>query len=69
LTAEQISQLLLSRLGLRVEPEMGKYLAGVLVNSREPLALIAGDARTGMALRRVIAPVDILDSSTQQGAA
>ena len=69
MSGEQVHELLLSRLGLRVEPEMGKYLADLLVSSTEPVAVIGGDARTGAAVRRMIAPVDLLGGALQQGSA
>jgi hypothetical protein len=69
LDSEQVREFLLTQYGLRVEPEMGKYLAELLANANEPLAVIGGDARTGAAVRRMVAPGDILGDSLQQGSA
>jgi hypothetical protein len=65
--AEDIRRLLLSKLGLRIEPEMSRYLAARLENSGEAVAVMAGDARTGAPIRRLIAPVEILQASLHQG--
>ena len=69
LDSESVRQFLLTRFGLRIEPEMGKYLADLLSGSKKPVAVIGGDARTGAAVRRMIAPVDVLGASLQQGSA
>jgi hypothetical protein len=43
-------------LGLRIEPEMSKYILGKSTAVSEPLAVIGADARTGVPRREIIDP-------------
>jgi hypothetical protein len=44
------------RLGLRIEPEMSKYVLRKAGESNQPITVIGGDARTGMPRRQTIDP-------------
>jgi len=44
----------LNRLGLRIGPEMSKYILRKLAESDGPIAIIGGDARTGEAQTKVV---------------
>jgi hypothetical protein len=57
----RIRELLLSQYGLRVKPEMAKYISGRLISAPQaPLPVIAGDARTGVAVRQVLSGAELL---------
>ncbi len=65
--AEDVRRVLLTKLGLRVEPEMSRYLASRLEHSDEAIAIMGGDARTGTPVRRFITPLELSQLSAQQG--
>ncbi|MGD0390686.1 MAG: hypothetical protein ABSC42_17210 [Tepidisphaeraceae bacterium] len=44
------------RLRLRIEPEMCKYLLRRSADSDQPLAVIGGDAHTGVPRREILDP-------------
>ena len=52
---QRVRTWLLHRLGLRVGPRTAAYVLRHL-NSPDPLPVMAGDARTGVPVRRVIDP-------------
>lgn len=59
--ADQVRKLFLDRLGIRLEPEMCRYVAGRIGDgsageSGASIPVIGGDARTGVALRRTVPP-------------
>ncbi|HEX4055853.1 MAG TPA: hypothetical protein VHX86_16440 [Tepidisphaeraceae bacterium] len=51
---------ILNRLGLRIEPRMCKYVLQKAGNSAQPLAVIGGDARTGVPRTEIIEPRAVL---------
>jgi hypothetical protein len=63
--AEEVRELLLNKLGLRVEPEMSRYVATQLANANGSVAVIGGDARTGRPIRQFIAPADLSKALVQ----
>jgi hypothetical protein len=65
--AADVRRVLLMKLGLRIELEMSRYLAGRFEHSSEAVAVMGGDARTGTAVRRLITP-DELSQAALQGA-
>lgn len=52
----RIQQILLQRFGLRVQPEMGRYVLAQLRDGHpeKPISIRAGDARTGVAVKRIV---------------
>lgn len=52
----ELRLLILNRLGLRVEPRMCRYVLQMAGKSNEPLAVIGGDARTGVPRKEIIEP-------------
>ena len=52
----QLQDILLQRLGLRIGPEMARYLRQRLESSASAIPIIAADARSGLPLRRMIDP-------------
>jgi hypothetical protein len=52
----ELRLLVRDRLRLRIEPEMCKYLLRRAADSDRPLAVIGGDARTGVPRREVLDP-------------
>jgi hypothetical protein len=67
---QEIRRRLLARFGLRVRPEMTRY---ILAQLREPdgpheFPVIASDARSGVAIRKLIAR-DALSDEPARGAA
>ena len=64
----KIVELFLKRFGLRIQPEMGRYiLARMKTFPGEPIAIMGGDARTGVAVRRLVGARELsaADSATQ----
>jgi hypothetical protein len=57
----ELRLLVRDRLGLRIEPQMCKYLLRRAADSDQPLAVIGGEARTGVPRRQ------FLDSRLLQG--
>jgi hypothetical protein len=51
-----LQQHVLSRLGLRIEPEMSRYLGRKLAGGDGPFTIIGGDARTGIPRREIVQP-------------
>jgi hypothetical protein len=61
--ASRMTELLLKRFGLRVQPEMGRFVLGRLRDSKDStIPIIAGDARTGVAVRQLLAARDLHDA-------
>jgi hypothetical protein len=56
----ELRRLVRDRLGLRIEPEMSRYLLGRSVESDQAVAVFGSDARTGVP-RREMVDVRILD--------
>jgi hypothetical protein len=66
-----ILQILLRRYGLRVRPEMGRYILAQLRQAQDgqPISIRAGDARTGVAVKRLLAREELraaIDGFSQQ---
>lgn len=60
-STQQISKILLDRYNLRVEPEMGAYLLRKLQRKTDAaIPVIGGDARTGVAVRQLLAATELL---------
>lgn len=60
-STQRISKILLDRYNLRVEPEMGAYLLRKLHKKQDAaIPVIGGDARTGIAIRQLVAANEIL---------
>lgn len=61
----QVDALLLRELRIRVGPAMADYVARRLAEARDgrndPIPVMGGDARTGVAVRRMIDPQTLLD--------
>jgi hypothetical protein len=53
--SEEIEKALLEKHGLRITPAMGEYIITQLKSSPAEIPIIAGDAKTGMPIRIVIA--------------
>jgi hypothetical protein len=51
------------RFGLRIEAEMSRYVLEKLAKPPESLAVIGGDARTGIPRRQMVDPRLLLSSS------
>ena len=69
--ASAVEELFLKRWGLRLEPEMCRYVLRQLERTALPpegggLAVMGGDARTGAAVRRFIPIHDLSDVSAPQ---
>ena len=57
---EEIQRMLLDECGLRVTPEMGEYiLASLKVSGTGDVAIIGGDAKTGVPIRTTIPAADL----------
>jgi hypothetical protein len=58
LTVEEseLRSLIRDRLGLRVEPEMSRYVLRRIGESNQPIAVIGSDARTGTPRRQIVDP-------------
>lgn len=52
----ELRLLVRDRLGIRIEPEMCKYVLRRAADSDQPLAVIGGDARTGVPRREILDP-------------
>lgn len=52
----ELRLLIRDRLGLRIEPEMSKYVLRRAGESDQPIAVIGSDARTGMPRRQMVDP-------------
>ncbi|MGD0465023.1 MAG: hypothetical protein ABSB74_21270 [Tepidisphaeraceae bacterium] len=52
----ELRSLIRDRLGLRIEPEMSKYVLRRAGESNQPIAVIGSDARTGAARRQIVDP-------------
>ena len=52
----ELQKLVRTRLGLRIAPHMAEYLGKRLADSRGPISLIGGDARTGTPRSELIDP-------------
>jgi hypothetical protein len=67
---DDVAEVLLKRYRLRIEPEMSAYLRRQLcaapADGRIPV--IAGDARTGVAVRRLLAAGELLEAMRGSGA-
>ncbi|MCC7349200.1 MAG: hypothetical protein IT446_01400 [Phycisphaerales bacterium] len=64
--ADQIPPLLLRRMGLRIGPQMARYICDAFNNDPStPLCIIGGDARTGLPARQMIQPVDLEPQANQ----
>jgi len=64
----ELQRQMLLRHGLRVEPEMGKYLLRQLQQrgaDATPLAMLGGDARTGMPMQMLIDPAALAASVSE----
>jgi hypothetical protein len=65
---KRMADLLLNRFRLRVRPEMAEFvLKRMLDASGEPIPVMGGDARTGVAVRQLLAAQELqraLDSNT-----
>ena len=66
LDADEVREMFLDRLGIRLEPEMCRYVLARLAETAPaagdagtPIPVIGGDARTGVALRRMV-PLELL---------
>jgi hypothetical protein len=62
--AKELSERLLAHYGIRVEPHMADYVLRRLNDAGAALGeipVIAGDARTGMPLRKLIDPSVLVD--------
>lgn len=60
MNADEIASLLLRRMGLRIGTQMAQYIAeSIPIAPSTPLPVIAGDAATGVAVRRIINPSDL----------
>jgi hypothetical protein len=58
----QVRELLLKRFGLRVRPEMGQYVLRRLAAApSDSIPVMGGDARTGVAVRQIIAAAALRD--------
>jgi hypothetical protein len=67
MTESQVREAILRQFGLRIQPEMGQYVARQLSKSRESIPVIGGNARTGVAVRQLI-PANELASAVSQPA-
>jgi hypothetical protein len=63
--AEEVRNLLLTKLGLRIEPEMSRYVAAQLAHADGAVAVIGGDARTGRPIRQFIVPAELSKTPVQ----
>lgn len=54
--AREIPPLVLKELGIRIEPAMAQYVARRLATDTQPVAVIGGDARTGVPVRKWLQP-------------
>lgn len=62
--ADQVASLLLRRMGLRIGPQMAQYIAeSISIAPSALLPIIAGNAATGVAVRRTINPSDLQQSA------
>jgi hypothetical protein len=51
----RVREVLLRRFGLRVHPQMGRFVLGQLADPRQVnIPVMAGDARTGVAIRQLL---------------
>jgi hypothetical protein len=66
----QIAQLLLTRYGLRLEPEMCRYVLKQLqlTPAKPSIPIIGGDARTGVAVRQLLATDEMRAAIRASGA-
>jgi hypothetical protein len=62
---EEVRNLLLTKLGIRVGPEMSRYVATQLANANNTVAVMGGDARTGRPIRQFIAPAELSKAMVQ----
>jgi hypothetical protein len=51
MSQDELQEKIRRHLGLRIDSEMSKYVAGKLKASESPVAIIGGDARTGIPRR------------------
>jgi hypothetical protein len=59
----RIRELLLKQFHLRVGPEMSRYILDQLKRSRtDSIPVMGGDARTGVAVRQLLAAPKLLDA-------
>lgn len=56
LSDSQLQTLFRDRLGMRIGPEMSRYVARRLAASREMFPIICADARTGVPQRFIVDP-------------
>jgi hypothetical protein len=65
----RIREILLRQFGIRVGPEMGRYVLSRLISAPpgEPIAIMGGDARTGVAVRQVVAAGKLLGAINTTG--
>ena len=59
MTPEQVELLLLARYGVRADPATRAYVVDKLAGP-VPFPILAGDARTGRAVRQVVVPADLV---------
>ena len=56
----RMTQVLLNRFGLRVHPEMGRFVLARLASSKQStIPILGGDARTGIAVRQLLAASEL----------
>jgi hypothetical protein len=68
----ELQKKLLERWGLRVEPEMSRYVArrltrGLTQGAPEALAIIGGDSRTGRPIQMLIDPAELSSAPSLPG--
>lgn len=64
---EALKELLLERLGLRVGDEMADYIGRKVVAKADTFAIMGGDARTGVPVRRLVALAEVTGSGGGAG--
>ncbi len=68
MTDSQVPDVILKRFGLRIQPQMGQYVARQLSkSSSDSIPVIAGDARTGVAVRQLIAANELRNAVSADG--
>ena len=69
MTDTDLTDLLLHRWGLRISREMAKYLlrqieSATSARSTEPIPVIAGNARTGVAQRALLPTQELIEAAS-----
>ena len=55
----EIRRRLIAQFGIRIEPEMSRYVLGRLNSGADTIPVMGGDARTGVAVRTMLASSEL----------